>query len=233
MAAVGDLSYLGLCNRLIQKCGISGNPLATTANQSGEMARVVNWINEEYLAIQEMNPDWDFMTADFSFNTVAGQQVYTPSQANTLDFASWDQNSMRVYFTTPGIRTEVFLQWMDWDYFRDWYLYGNNRVTPGMPIAIAQRPSDHALALGLLPEDRGYTIDGQYRRAPQQFVNDTDVPIIPTRFQMLIVYRAMQRYGMYESAGEFVAEGKQEFAAMLKRMESDQLMPIRVGAPLA
>lgn len=232
MAAVAPMSYLQLVNKLIQKCGISGNTLATLQGQTGEMARCIAWIDEAYLNIQEIEPNWDWMTGTVSFPTVAQQQFYTPTQTGLTDWAAWDPRSWRVYFNTPGIRTEVFLQWMDWEDYRDWYLYGNMRLTYGMPISIAQQPGDHALGLGLIPDAVGYTIDGQYFRAPSSLALDADVPLMPARFQMLIVYLAMQYYGDYEFAPEVTQAGKTQFKQMLRRMMDDQLPPIEVGAPL-
>lgn len=232
MSIVQPMTYLQLCNKLIEKCGISGAPLVTTANQSGEMARVKGWINEAYLNIQEMYDTWDWMAKDVSFPTVDGKYFYTLSDIGLTDFAEWNKQSFRVYFNTPGVRSEVFLEWLEWPNYRDTYRYGNLRLTTGMPLHISQRPEDRALVLGLTPNAVGYTIDGRYFVAPQTFDADTDTPLFPARFHMVIVYLAMQSYAKYESAPEVLQEGREQFRAMIKRMERDQLQPLSVGVPL-
>jgi hypothetical protein len=232
MGAVAPMTYLQLCNRLIQKCGISGNPLATLQSATGEMARVVSWIDEAYLNIQQLQPDWDWMVGEVSFPTVAAQAFYTPAQCGLSDFAAWDEKSFRVYFNDPGIRSEVFLRWLDWADWRDTYLYGNLRLTAGMPVHVSMRPDNRALALGLLPDDRGYTVDGQYFRAPQALVADGDVPLLPARFHLLVVYQAMQYYGAYEAAAEVFAQGKEQYVKMMRRLVADELPRVEVGGPL-
>lgn len=232
MAIVQPMTFLQLCNKLIEKCGISGNTLSTTANQSGEMARVVGWINEAYLNIQEMSDTWDWMAKDVTFPTVAGQASYTLTQIGLGDYAEWDKHSFRVYFNTPGPRSEVFLEWLEWPNYRDTYQYGNLRFTTGMPLHIAKRPEDQALMLGLTPSDVGFTVVGRYYAAPQTFSADTDTPVFPARFHMLIVYLAMQSYAKYEAAPEVLQEGKDQYKPMLKRLMRDQLQPISVGSPM-
>jgi hypothetical protein len=225
-------TYLQLCNTLITKAGISGSQLGTTLNQTGEMGRVVNWINEAWLEIQELSDTWDWLAKDFTFNTTTGQSAYTLAQIGITDFASWNKQSFRVYFTSVGVRSEVFLEWLDWPQYRDTYLYGNLRLTTGMPLHIARRPEDQSLNLGLSPDANGYTIVGRYFSQPTTFTADSDTPSMPARFHNLIVYRAMQMYGKYEAASEVLQAGYDQFKPMMKRMQKDQMEPITVGTPL-
>lgn len=231
--AIQPKTYLQLCNTLITKCGISGNQLVTTLNQTGEMGRVTAWIDEAYTEIQEMSERWDWMATDVTFPTVDSQAAYTPAQIGLTDFASWDENSFRLYFTSVGVRSEVFLEWLEWANYRDTYQYGNLRLTTGMPLHISRRPEDLALMLGLTPGSVGYTVVGRYFKGPQTFTADDDTPLLPARFHMLIVYKAMELYGDYEVATEVMAAGRKGFSGMLKRLISDQEQPITVGAPLA
>ena len=230
MPAIAPKTYLQLCNLVVQRCGISGGPMATTVGQSAERARVIQWVDEAYTNIQELRPNWDWMTGDVTFPTVASKQFYTPSDCNLNDFASWDRDSFRYYFNTPGIRSEVYCRWLEWDAFRDTYIYGNLRVTPGTPQCISDRPSDHALALGMLPDAVGYTVVGEYYKAPSTLALDGDVPAMPARFHMLIVYLAMKSYANYEAAAEVMAEANIQYARMMRRLEADQLPPIEVGS---
>lgn len=225
------LNYLALCNKLIQKCGISGGDLATVVNQTGEASRVVNWINEAYTNIQELQQNWQWMRGPVSFNTVAQQANYTPAQAGIADFARWREDSFRCYLTSVGVGAEIFLGRLDWEDYRNTYLYNNIRNTYGQPLHIAVG-DDKSLYLGLIP-DTIYTVVGEYWQTPTDLALDADVPAMPARFQMLIVYEAMKSYAMYEAAAEVMAEAERQFKRMYNRLLNDQLSRITVGEPLA
>jgi hypothetical protein len=88
------------------------------------------------------------------------------------------------------------------------------------------------LAFGAIP-NLAYVIDGEYYTQPVDLVADTDVPLIPARYHMMIVYRAMMYYAGYESAPEVLSRGDFEFRRQYSRMEIDQLPTIVSGPPLA
>lgn len=222
------MTYLQLCNKLIEKCGISGGDLASVTGQRGESSRVVGWINEAYLHVQQMRPNWLWMEGDVSFATTAGKGAYTPAECGVLDYSRWLEDSFRAYITSVGVGSEVFLGRMDYDKFRDTYLYNNIRNTTGQPISIAVGP-DKSINLGLAPNAQGYTIVGKYYRAPTELAGNADTPLLPAQFHMLIVYEAMKSYGMYEAASETMAEGERQYKRMKKRMENDQLPWLTTG----
>ena len=99
------------------------------------------------------------------------------------------------------------------------------RYAPSRPIAAAVGP-DQSLNLGP-PSDGLYTVTADYFLAPSVMVEDTDLPTgLPTKFHMLIVYRAMTAYGMYEAAPEVTERGEESYARMLA-----QLMAVRAPKP--
>ena len=72
------------------------------------------------------------------------------------------------------------------------------RTTYSRPVVVAMEP-DKGLAFSPIP-DQVYVINGEYLKRPIEFTSDTDTPRIPERYHMLIVYKAMQYYGGFESA---------------------------------
>jgi hypothetical protein len=79
----------------------------------------------------------------------------------------------------------------------------------------------------------GYTVVGDYYLAPVDLSADTDVPTLPEWHNpMIIVYRAMIDYGMFESAPEVVQRGELKYKQLLQRLEFDQLKPVQWGASL-
>lgn len=225
-------TYLQLCNSLIQKCGISGGSLTTVVGQTGESGRVASWIDEAYTNIQLTEPRWWWMRAPVSFTTVASQGSYTPTQCGLTDFGLWKMDSFRRYVTTTGTNSEQFLTPISYDNYRDTYLFGMMRTSYGDPRYISEGP-DRSLNLGLIPGDVGYTVVGEYFKAPTSLTADADTPALPSQYHMLIVYRAMMMYGMYEAANETYQEGMALYNSMLRRVMRDQMDDVCVGSALA
>ena len=227
------MNRLSLCNSLIQKCGISGGSMVTTVSQTGEAGRVVSWIDEAWLNIQLAEPRWNWMREPCSFTTTYNQYSYAPAaDVGLTDFGSWKIDSFRRYITSTGVRSEIFMTPMRYDTYRDTYLFGNMRLAPGDPLFISEGP-DLSLNLGLIPNDVGYTINGEYFRAPVAMTTDTDSPDVPSQYHMLVVYRAMMMYGAYESAQEVLFEGTNLYNAMLRRLMRDQMEDISSTTALA
>ena len=105
------------------------------------------------------------------------------------------------------------------------------RTTYTRPVVVSVTP-EKDLAFGAIP-DQDYVIDGEYYTQPVTLVLDTDVPAIPARFHMMIVYRAMMYYSGYEAAPEVLARGEFEYRRLYSRMEIEQLPTIVSGPPLA
>ena len=226
------MNYLALCNSLKSKVGISGADLTAVSGLTGESARLASWINEAYLNIQMAESHWNWMRSPLSFQTVAGQGAYTPAQCGVTDLGDWKMDSFRRYITDTGVRSELFLTPISYDNYRDTYLFGNLRLSYNDPRYIAQAP-DRSLNLGMIPGDVGYTVVGEYYHAPVELTLATDTPAMPSQYHMIVVYRAMMMYGMFEAAPEVVQEGTSLYTTMLRRLLRDQMVDVTVGAALA
>jgi hypothetical protein len=108
--AMYQLNFLQLAQKLRQEAGIAGTGPSTTAGQVGELGRVVDWINQAYIDIQEKHDDWNFLRFEFSLPLTIGQAIYprningtnssdTTSYplSNIVDMANWREDSMRCY----------------------------------------------------------------------------------------------------------------------------------------
>jgi hypothetical protein len=225
------MTLLELVNKTRVECGVSGPPLASVQNQTGESARMVSWVQQAWVDIQTSKEDWLFMREPFTFNTVAQQWEYTPAQAGLTDFANWRRDSFRCSSVGQNYADEQLINYMDWSTYRNLYRYGNMRTTYARPVVVSITP-DKNLAFGSVP-DQAYVIDGEYYVEPVEMTQDSDVPNIPDRFQMIIVYRAMMYYAGYEAAPEVMARGEFEYRRLYSRLEIDQLPTVVNGPPLA
>ena len=50
---------------------------------------------------------------------------------------------------------------------------------------------------------------------------------------MIIVYKAMQYYALFESAPEVLSRGQQQYSALMAQLEREWLEIVHLGNPLA
>ena len=221
------MNYLELCQRMRQECGISGTGPSTVVNQTGNLKRIVDWVNTAWIDIQTSHQDWDWMRTSASFPTVASQATYALGTGtgtvgvSVATFGKWDRDTFRNYDTSVGTDSEVFMGFVHYDTWRDVYFYGAQRTTTTRPVDMSITPAK-AIALGP-PPLAGYTITGDYFTAPLDMTADADIPALPAQFQMAIIYRAMMSYGAYEAAPEVYQRGELEFGKLMRRMTVDRI----------
>lgn len=232
------MNLLQLAQSLQTECGVSGT-LTTTVGQIGSLGRLVTWINQAFLEVQTVHDDWFFMRssallgAGCSFPTTLGGYRYPlGTGANTCgvpvaNFGKWAKKSFRNYTTGNNFLDEIFMDDIDFDVWRDGYMYGAMREQNTRPVAIAFGP-DESICVGP-PSNGNYTIYGDYFSAPTQMALDSDVPTnLPVQQHMIIVYKAMQKYAYYESAPEVKARADAGYAELLGQLEALKLPEMAV-----
>lgn len=228
-------TYLQLCTYLRAETSDAGTgPIAVTS-QTGELARIVNWIDRAYTELQQ-EKSWRFLRKSFTVNTVAsdGDYAYTDCTDTVTAiaiarFAFWYQKTFKCYLSSAGVGGEYGLHWLPWDDFRRIYRYGTQ--TNGPPCHVSEDPTQK-FVLGPKPE-AVYVVSGDYHLGPQLLTADGDIPEMPTRFQMLIVYEAMLKYGGHRAAPEAMLRAATEGARLRSALGRDQLPQITTGGPLA
>jgi hypothetical protein len=129
-----------------------------------------------------------------------------------------------------GIAAEQFLQWEDYDNFRNYWLFGANSLVSRRPYVFTVDPQKN-LILGPAP-DADYVIEGEAYQAPQGLANDTDLPSMPGQFHMAIVYKAMQYYGAYENAPDVYDRGMDGYDRLMRELMQDQAPQVGFGGSL-
>lgn len=231
------MTYLELAQKLRRKCRVIGNGPSAVTGQSEEYQRLLDFINESWLFIQRKHQDWRWMRKSATATTVLLQSTYSPiTDFHLTDFAYWAldyrrDDTFRNYVTATGPSSEVFMPVIDYDDWRDRYLYGAIRYSPSRPIEIALAP-DNSLAVGPIPIV-GYTLIGDYYSIPTEMVDAGDTPAMPEQFHWAIIYKAMMLYGASESAPEVYDDGAAEFGKMMAQLELAQLRRMDLGGALA
>lgn len=221
-------TYLQLVARLKQECAIPGAVPSTLVGLTAESEaqRLKDWIADAWFAILELHPDWKFRRRSITpFATTNGQGTYTQAQcgitANTL--GRWMLDSFRAYRTTTGLSGEYHLHEIDYDEWRDRYLFGANRTAYSHPRRIGVHPETDGLIVGPIPLS-GYTIVGDYYLAPTRLSADGDLPGLPAQHDDLgIVYKAMISYGGYEADSTTFQTAQREYTKFINQLEREQL----------
>ena len=214
------MNFLQLVRRTMSECGASGGALPTVIGQTGEAARFVGWVVSAWDAIQLAHPNWNWMRDDFSFTTATGVATYTPALSGIATrFGSWDGHSIQCDGSD--------MSWFDYPTFRT---ASRLSTTQSRPFIAATKSID----LSLSPTPSGaFTISGEYFKSPQTLALDADVPEMPDRFHLAIVYQAMKYYARYEAAGEVMVAAEKDYKSILRKLEIDQLPSIEFASALA
>lgn len=223
------MNFLQLCQRTAQEGGVSGQ-ITSTQNQTGEARRIINWVNTAYREI--LNSDqfaFGFIRKEVHKQLIPSQGTYAQADLGITDLGQWDTETMRVSINEDR-SDETFVIGLRWPAFRDYWRFSTRRYTTSRPLNCAVNQETN-LEIGPVP-DVAYWLTFQYLAVPSDLLADTDSPVIPERWQMAIVWRALRHYGMFESAPEVVMRADAAYNEIVLRMTLDQAPQIVVGPPL-
>ena len=187
---------------LKQETSVSGAVPTTTVGQTGEMKRLVDWIQTAHNSVQTQYANWFFLWA------TATQSVSTRTVTKPSDHNYWDAKR----FTLNG----VYIPAQSYnDYTPD------TVIQTAPPTKVIIMPNGN-LMFDTTP-DTTYTLGYDYFKLPVILAADSDTSPIPDHLQRVILGDAMVRYGNYESAQDMVNQGQamfQEYMRKLMNMQS-------------
>lgn len=209
------MTFLELVQDLHYESGAAGTAPSSVVSQSGQARRMVNWIKQANLDVQNLWLNWKFLRgADSRALTPASNTLAVPS-----DFAEgwWDTNTFRI--VPSGETTEQFILAAQYEDVKDEIL----DTSSGTPWRVTIMP-DNSLRFEGTP-DAADTFKGDYYRGPDEdeLAENTDESSIPSRFHRVILGRALILYANYESAPEAKIQGQEIFEDYLARLENHQL----------
>lgn len=224
------MNFLELAQWTTRKCGISG-AVSNVATASGELARVVDWVNEAWFDIQDSSKNWGWMRDDFSFQATASVQEYPVLATGVVNFSRWHDESFRIRKATLTLQDEQFLSYWDWQTFRNTYMYGMRRES--RPTVFTVRARGSSLLFGDIP-DATYIITGEYqRKAKRMELLNASSPEMPDEYHMAIVHKARMKYAAYENAPEVMAEANMDYESIMGGLALLHTEMISTGEPLA
>lgn len=221
------MTKLEIVKRIWLESGAGGSEPTTTVGATGETLRFSRWADTAYEYVQNLHFNWDFLRTDFSFNTEASKSTYSLSEAGVSDLCQWKVKDVRLY---SSVNDEGWIEYYDWDCFRNIYLLGSMRSKTGRPEAFSIKP-DRSIIFGQIPNGV-YNVNGEYWKVADTFASESAEPIIPTRYQLVIVWKALMLYGAYENAIDAYSHGETEYKKAIVNLEDDQLPRERFLEPL-
>jgi len=179
---------------------------------------------------------------DFTVDTVAGTDTYAFTDCTDVDdaaiisrFKAWRINDRRnppkIYLTSAGVGAQVFLSFTTWDNFEYLYKTGALQDQTSQPVHITVNPKDE-IVLGITPNDI-YTMTGSYHKSAQILTADGDTPEMPSSYHNLIMYQAMEYYGLFESAPEIISRATKGMRRLTNQLNKNQGQAFRISGPLA
>ena len=223
------MNFLQLCQRVFTEGGISGQ-INSVQNQSGEAGRVVAWVAGAYREIlNDQSMSWKVLRKTDNVQLEAGKQAYSFGDLSLAEGVQFDTRSMRVA-VRPDLADETDLGHMSFKAFRDFWQFSSRRLMQSRPLNVAVN-DDTELVFGPTP-DQDYWVSMQYQIMPEDLADNSDITVIPPRFQMAIVWRALRHYGIYEAAPEVVARADLAYKEVMLQLEMDQAPEVTIGGAI-
>lgn len=236
-------TFLEICQTLRAEADIPGDGTPSdTANQVGDLADCVRWVQQSHRDIQIANGGlWRWLHRDFTIQTVASTRSYAYTAAvDTLTavaisrFNRWDlrlprPDCPRIYLTSGGVAGERELVFLPYADYRRLFLFGPQNNQPPVYISIDDQDN---IVLGPVP-DAVYTVSGRYFRGPQVLATNSEVPEMPGQYHDLIWIRALEKYAYKNVSQESLSRFGADDRRLYRGLMSAQLPSINIGVPLA
>ena len=223
------MNLLAIVQALHYEAKLPGSAPDAVAGQTGRDADLVRWSIEAWNDIQrDKDGRWKWMLSKWTVQTVASTASYAFGSITDVGdsavisrFRAWDLDDEKqpfIYLTSDGVATEVEIPISHWNEFRSLYVKATH--TAGVPAQMSVSPDD-LLYLGPTP-DAVYTFSGDYWKSNQEMTVDADIPEMPTDYHMLIVYRALVKYGYNIVAQEILARAQVDGQAIYDALLMNQ-----------
>jgi len=205
------MTFLELCSKTRQECGIQGSGPSSVVSQTGILKRVVDWVADADTYIQGLHQDWDFLWAEFNTNTV----IDSDSIAKPADHVLWDTESFSLLRgDSDGINLGT-IPYKEWRYVVD-------EKTSTKPNSLCILPNNN-LAFRQ-PADGTYDFYATYWKFNDPMSVNADEPPYAARYQRAIIVKAKMWYFADTESNSLYQEAEKEFMEIIEQMEAQYLI---------
>lgn len=204
-------------------------PLATVVGATGRWLKIVQFVIQAWLDIQNARTDWQWMIRETEKALADGTRRYTAAGWSITRFSAWvqDQDSDDLTYRPFSIRDpdlgladESALYQIDYRVWRDRYGRGDQSQE--------QRPTCYAISparevcVGPVP-DQEYTLRFEYRLAPQILAADADTPELPAEFHDVIKWKAQLLLAEHDERPGGIATARNSYSTAYLRLVNAQV----------
>lgn len=212
------MNLLQLVQRVYLESGKSGAGPVTLDQPSKDVARIMGWVDDAWLALQtDSTRRWDWMQASMDGLAPTGVVTHTATTLGVANFGRWrvPSKAYTVRAFDPLEPGNVWrLRFMPLDQFTSAVL--DHPVAPGPPNCWTV---GHAQQLMVGPAgDRDYMLRADYSTAAQRLSAETDEPNMPEDLHMYLVWRALVDAGRQSVAAEVVAAAADKESELWDRL---------------
>lgn len=214
------MDFLSLCRRLRQETGISDTGPSNVTSQTGDLLRIVDWVNEAWVRLQARRNDWNWMWREGTLPVLSGTKIYSlPSTVKTLDEGT-------LYLEANGSKYSVTVY--DYIDMRDMY----RSILTERPSGVTVRP-DGKIEFNTIP-DQAYTLSFEYFAKPAKMADNISTPEgLDEESQMIIVWAGLMEYAIFDEAPELYQKGKANYDVILAELELKAIPQLQLAGPIA
>lgn len=221
------MTYLELVKKLADETGTfeADEITGVTAPVISHERKLVDWVKQAWIEIQNESRDWLFMRDTVTLNVLDGVQEYDltaiPRYEHLIPYTAGIctryivlDDKYRVRF----IRYERWRGWRDMDRLID---------RERRPRFYTVTPDD-TLVLDSIPTESG-ELRFDIHLLPQELAVNADIPELPGRFHRMIVYHAIINYSGEDEAAFQMQRAIRQYDGMLAQLRRDQIPELKVG----
>jgi len=237
------MNFLDICKRVDTMSGVQGM-IQGVENTIGVQSVIVNAVAEGFLDLQVERLNWIFMRRTAKFGTTPGQYSYSIIEAVGPDATTdlhdptrpynvfgrwqkkhlWDSYFIEADDAAGNITSRKPLRFIDYRTFRSRFLMSGKdpSVKEGKPTFITAHDVTNELILHPTPDKR-YWVYADYFVEPQLLTRNSEVPILPASFHLILVYRGLERLANHYSNPSIYQRYSAADAVMLGNLYRDQV----------
>lgn len=205
------------------------SPLDTVDGATGLNFEIASYVAMALRAIEIENPRWKWMIRNQTLIVPAGTDMVDPEAIDGFDEVVLDGvpgNHSIQWFTELDSSDARRVSYIPWESFNA-SLFGLLR-SDGAPTTFSIDPSEQIVLSAKSPQQAFLGV--RYRRKPQLLLTDNDVPEMPERHHMAIVWWAIARlYCVTRDADSLMKKADRELNRGMQKMRNSQIDDVFVG----
>jgi hypothetical protein len=199
------MNKLEIVNKVNTLAGTQGS-VDNVSSTSGYQTTLVAMVDLAYLSIQTHREDWKFLYEEVvPLVEVPADPVNDLPSYSNIDISE----TYRILYEKEPLREYSYDKWLTMD-----------QPAANEPSQYTKHPDGTII---FNPFDTNYYVTLQYFKVPDTIVTNSDIPVLPTKYHMLIVYKALIHLGEYLFNQSLINANTTLYSIELGRMMRSQV----------